>query len=89
VISIYGDTTQAGAGTVITINKGSRDGVEVGHVLALSNKGRVVTNAGQSLTLPDDHFGLLFVFRVFDKVSYALVMQASLPVQVLDYAKNP
>jgi hypothetical protein len=89
VISIYGGVSQAGQNTVITLNKGSRDGLETGHVLALYHKGEVVTNEGKEYTLPDDRYGLVFVFRVFDKVSYALVMQTKLPVQLLDRAQTP
>jgi hypothetical protein len=89
VISIYGGVTQAGQNTVITLNKGERDGVQSGHVLALSSKGGTVKSEGKNLALPDEHNGLLFVFRVFDKVSYALVMQTRLPVQLLDHAQTP
>ena len=89
VISIYGDGTQAGMGSVITLNKGERDGLQIGHVLALSSKGRVVTFEGKELLLPDERYGLVFIFRAFDKVSYALVMQSSQFVQVLDEAKKP
>lgn len=89
VISIYGGVTQGGQNTVITLNKGERDGLQSGHVLALSSKGRAVKSEGKDIALPDERYGLLFVFRVFDKVSYALVMQARLPVQVLDRAQTP
>jgi hypothetical protein len=89
VISIYGGVSQGGQNTVITLNKGARDGLENGHVLALYHKGEVVKNEGQQYTLPDERYGLVFVFRVFNKVSYALVMETHLPVQLLDSAKNP
>ena len=89
VISIYGGVSQAGQNTVITLNKGARDGLQSGHVLALFSKGRVVKSEGKDLALPDVRYGLLFVFRVFDKVSYALVMQTRLPVQLLDHAATP
>jgi hypothetical protein len=89
VISIYGGVSQAGKNTVVTLNKGQRDGVQSGHVLALNAKSRVIQSEGKNVTLPDDHYGLLFVFRVFEKVSYALVMQARLPVQLLDHAVTP
>ncbi len=86
VISIYGGVSQGGQNTVITLNKGLRDGVEDGHVLALYRKGEIVD---KNLTLPDMRYGLLFVFRTFDKVAYALVMQTSLPVELLDRAQTP
>jgi nucleoid-associated protein YgaU len=89
VISIYGGISQAGQNTVITLNKGKRDGLQSGHVLALTSKGRVIKDEGKRVALPDEHYGLLFVFRMFDKVSYALVMQAHLPVQLLDRAVTP
>jgi hypothetical protein len=89
VISIYGGVSQAGQNTVITLNKGRRDGLESGHVLAMYRKGEAVESEGEDFTLPDERYGLVFVFRVFDKVSYALVMQTRLPVQLLDRAKTP
>ena len=86
VISIYGGVSQAGQNTVITINKGRRDGLEDGHVLALYRKGEKVEG---NLKLPDVRYGLLFIFRTFDKVAYGLVMQTSLPVELLDKAQTP
>ena len=89
IISIYGGVSQAGQNTVVTLNKGARDGLESGHVLALYHKGEDIKSAGKTYTLPDDRYGLLFVFRVFDKVSYGLVMETRLPAQLLDRAVNP
>jgi hypothetical protein len=89
VISIYGGVSQAGQNAVVTLNKGRRDGLESGHVLAMYRKGETVESEGEDFTLPDERYGLVFVFRVFDKVSYALVMQTRLPVQLLDRAKTP
>jgi len=96
VISIYGGVSQAGKNTVITLNKGLRDGLENGHVLALYRKGETMTEKGKGFLskdvhydLPDTRYGLLFVFRTFDRVAYALVMQSSLPVELLDRAQTP
>jgi hypothetical protein len=89
IISVYGGVSLGGQSTVITLNKGKRDGLESGHVLALYRKGETVKDNGDNVTLPDERYGLAFVFRVFDKVSYALVMQTRLPVQLLDRAQTP
>ena len=89
VISVYGGVSQGGQNSIITLSKGVRDGLEVGHVLALYRKGEIVKHEGEKYTLPDERYGLVFVFRVFDKVSYALVMQTKLPVQLLDRANTP
>jgi hypothetical protein len=89
VISIYGAVSQGGQDSVITLNKGARDGLQNGHVLALYHQGEDVKFQGDKYTLPDERYGLVFVFRVFNKVSYALVMQTKLPVQLLDRANTP
>lgn len=93
VISIYGGVAQGGQNAIVTLNKGKRDGLESGHVLALYHKGEYVTEGGSWFSererLPDYRFGLVFVFRTFEKVSYALVVETSLPVQLLDPVITP
>ena len=96
VISIYGGVSQAGQNAIITLNKGARDGLENGHVLAMYRKGETMTEKGKGFfakdtkfDLPNTRYGLLFVFRTFDKISYALVLQTSLPVELLDRVQTP
>ncbi len=99
VIGIYGGLDkvgEAGPQSIITLNRGRSDGVEVGHVFALYRPGPVVVDAsdktsGKSATfkLPDERYGLAFVFRVYDRVSYALVMHISRPVNPLDVIQTP
>jgi hypothetical protein len=92
VISVYGGVLQAGQNAIITLNKGRRDGLEAGHVLALYQKGEEIHKPGwftRNTVLPDMRYGVIFVFRVFEKVSYALVMETKLPVQILDRASTP
>ncbi|MDD5240611.1 MAG: LysM domain-containing protein [Sulfuricella sp.] len=95
IISAYGGIAEVGKGAIITINKGARDGLEIGHVLALYRHGKNVAPAeydetsAKTVKLPDERNGLVFVFRVFDKLSYALVMQSEGPVHVLDDARTP
>ena len=99
VIGIYGgvgNVGEAGPQQVISINRGKANGVEVGHVLAVYNLGGTVRDtskgaydAGARIQLPDERAGLAFVFRVFDRVSYALIMQASKPVAPLDVVQTP
>jgi LysM domain len=99
VIAIYGGVGkvgEAGPQQVISINRGKADGVEVGHVLALYNLGGTVRDTtkkqddpGARIKLPDERAGLAFVFRVFDRVSYALIMQLTRPVAPLDVVQTP
>jgi hypothetical protein len=95
VIGIYGSlgkVGEAGPQSIISINKGARDGLEVGHVLALYSLGgsvRDVSTARGTIRLPDERAGLAFVFRVFNRVSYALVMNITRPVSPLDVVQTP
>jgi hypothetical protein len=92
IISIYGGVDQAGQNSIVALNKGRRDGLENGHVLALYQAGEVVRSDSlfkRNTVLPDMRYGLLFVFRVFDKVSYAVIMETRLPAFIGDRASTP
>ena len=94
VIALYGGGTklaEAATGAVISISQGKSQGLEVGHVVALYRPGGLVAERGRTgtLTLPNDRYGLAFVFRVFDRISYALVMNVTKPVYALDLVQNP
>lgn len=89
IISVYGGVTEVGRGSVVALSKGKRDGLEMGHVLAVYRKSQTISPERKLVPLPDERTGLVFVFRVFDKVSYALVMQSSQPIQVLDAVQTP
>lgn len=89
IVSVYGGVTEVGRGSIISINKGMRDGLEMGHVLAVYRKNQTVYPGRQVVDLPDERIGLLFVFRVFEKVSYALIVQSSSAIQVSDIVQTP
>jgi hypothetical protein len=102
VLSIYGGVGEGGRHSIVSLSRGKRDGVEMGHVLALYRSGVAVTNrfeknggsifdSDEALThqLPDERYGLLFVFRTFDKVSYGLVIDAKRPVVAGDRIRKP
>ena len=74
---------------VVVINKGTADGIESGHVLAILKDGeRRIDNsqAGErtAMKLPDERNGLLMVFRPFEKLSYALILEISDTVKIGD-----
>jgi hypothetical protein len=99
VMSIYGGIAkvgEAGPQSIISINRGKADGVEIGHVLALYAQGGTVRDitkearaADARIQLPDERAGLAFVFRVFDRISYAVVMNITRPVGPLDVVQTP
>jgi len=41
------------------------------------------------MKLPDERHGLLFVFRVFDRMSYALILNVQEPVKPGDRFTQP
>ncbi len=96
VISIYGSgvaNASAAQSQVVVINKGTRDGLERGHVLALlSDGGRIVDKTDPkkpTIKLPDENNGILMVFRTFEKVSYGLILEIKTGVKVGDRLINP
>ena len=89
IVSVYGSAVvNAAQNQVVAINKGSRDGLERGHVLAIQKFGeRMIdkTDANKAqMKLPDERNGLLMVFRTFDRISYALVLDITDGVKVGD-----
>lgn len=95
IVSAYGGVAEVGRGSIVTLNKGGQDGLEIGHVLALYRHGRSIApganddTSPETVKLPDERYGLVFVFRVFEKLAYALVMQSERPVQILDDVRTP
>lgn len=104
IVSLYDRlvTSEGGKDSIVALNKGRRDGLEMGHVLAIYRAGTTVSEQSaprytmpwsstktQEIKLPDERYGVLFVFRVFDSVSYALVMESSRPVTPGDIAQTP
>lgn len=94
VASIYNSQGQvAGRFNIITLSKGKNDGMELGHVVALSRSQGELTYRGdggkETYKLPAQRYGLALVFRVFNRLSYALVLDSSEPVSVGDDALAP
>ena len=94
VVAVYGDGLRAGQNQVVSLNRGKADGVESGHVLALWRAGistpdKTVVGKPVAMQLPDERHGLLFVFRVFDRISYALILNVQDPVRSGDRFTQP
>ena len=93
VMSIYGGVNEAGKYSVISINRGNNAELEIGHVLALfrnrTSQGYDDGGRRVSTTIPEERYALAFVFRVFERVAYALVVETSKPVIIGDAVRNP
>lgn len=94
IVSIYGSAVaNASQNQVVVINRGKRDGLVSGHVLAILKDGarKVDTTdpARPLIKLPNERNGLMMVFRTFEKLSYGLVLDITDGVQVGDRFVTP
>ena len=93
IVSLYGDALSAGSNQIVALNRGARDGLERGTVLALWHEGAVThdksVQRGALIKLPDERIGVVFVFRVFDRMSYGLVLETVEPTVPGDRVTQP
>jgi hypothetical protein len=111
IIALGSNSAEGGRGSIVTLDRGTRDGIEVGHILAIYHPSPVIADPRtydgpdvlarfmdqtkaivaptRYLNIPPERSGLLFVFRTFDKVSYALVVNAAEPVVIGDLLRKP
>jgi nucleoid-associated protein YgaU len=91
ILDVPRGVTQIGQFDVVTLNKGARDGLVEGNVLAIYKTGETVRDrvTGESVKIPDERAGLLMVFRTYEKLSYALVLNASRQLAIMDKVRNP
>ncbi len=94
IVSVYGSAVaNAAQNQVVVVNLGTRDGIESGHVMAIMKDGaRLIDKtdpARPALKLPDERNGLLMVFRTFEKLSYALVLDITDGVKIGDRLIDP
>lgn len=93
IISVVDGVTQIGQYQIVVMNRGEREGVDVGTVFAVYQTGHKipdqVSRSKKEVKLPDERAGLVMVFRTFEKVSFGLIMKAESALHVGDKIKNP
>ena len=94
IISVLNGVSQIGQYNIVVLDRGQRDGLSPGHVLTIKRRGLVVRDtvspiSGTMVNLPDEPAGTLLVFRVFERVSFGLVMRATHAMHVGDRVSNP
>ncbi len=91
ILDVPRGVTQVGQFDVVTLNKGARDGLAEGNVLAVYKTGETVRDriTGELVKIPDERAGLLMVFRTYDKISYGLVLTATRQLAIMDKVRNP
>jgi hypothetical protein len=94
IIAVLDGVSRIGQYHTVVLDKGLQDNLEVGHVLAVYQTGetaqdRINPKMGRTVRLPDERAGTIMVVRLFDRVSYALVMESTRDIRVLDRVTNP
>ena len=100
IVSVTDGVSIVGAYQIVTLNMGTNDGIEPGHVLSVFQAGRVekdrFANRGffrgyfpEKVDLPEEYAGHMMVFRSFDDISYGLIVKAKSEIHVLDVVRNP
>jgi len=102
IIAVSDGVTVIGQYQVVVINRGARDGLTPGNVLAvLAAGGTIRDNLSKGylsgmpslfspkVHLPDERTGTFMVFKTFDRMSYGLIMEAKDIIRVADHVENP
>lgn len=91
IIRMFGAVNSVARNDVVVVNKGQREGLREGNLLEIIQPGEMIkdTQMKQFVRLPAQKAGTLLLFRVFDKVSYGLIMQSTQPITMNDRVKNP
>ena len=96
IISVEGGVALVGQLDVVVLNRGERDGLNVGNVLAIFKQGEIVRDEmidekeeDNTVQLPDEQAGMLMVFQSFEKMSLALVLNAERGINIGDAVRNP
>ena len=103
IISVVDGVSLIGQYQVIVLNRGARNGLAPGDVLTVFQDGEVVRDrysksafvsekslfGGEKVKLPDEEAGTVMVFKVYDRIAYGLVMEATDAIRVHDTVRNP
>jgi hypothetical protein len=94
IMSVLSGSSLVGQYQVVVLNRGSEAGLEPGHVLRAFKAGATIRDTqrgafGEKVRLPDEPAGTMMVFRTSERLSYALVMEATSPLALLDIVRNP
>lgn len=99
IMATSGQKSGVGLWQIVSINGGSADGIESGHVFSAFRRGNVVDDRvgyrhgsfskESEVRLPDVYDGIVMVFRTFDHISYGIVMSGGRVVQEYDILRHP
>ena len=91
IMAVEGGVSQVGRLDVVALNRGARDGLVAGNVLAIFKRGETVPDplTKERIQLPESREGLVMIFQTYERMSFGLVLNASQPLRVMDRVGNP
>lgn len=102
IMAVSDGVSVIGQYEVVVINRGARDGLVPGNVLAVYEAGQEIRDtankgflgsmsrlAAPKVRLPDERSGTFMVFKTFDNMSYGLIMEATTIIRIADRVENP
>jgi len=100
IISVVDGVSLIGQYQVVVLNRGARNGLAPGDVLTVFQTGETISDryaggfmntvsGGETVKLPDEEAGTVMIFKVYDRIGYGLVMEATSDIRVLDSVRNP
>ncbi|MDH3534376.1 MAG: LysM peptidoglycan-binding domain-containing protein [Gammaproteobacteria bacterium] len=94
IVALLDAISQTGVYQTIAINLGQRDGIESGNLLKIVRTGEIIPDKAEPdpdfrVKLPDERVGMAMVIRSFEKMSFALIMEAEVPITIKDYVESP
>ncbi|HEY6123350.1 MAG TPA: LysM peptidoglycan-binding domain-containing protein [Steroidobacteraceae bacterium] len=100
IIAVADGAEQVGPYQVVVLNRGAEAGLTQGAVLAVDQQGELIVDKSRhypwkkeafpdEVRLPYERAGTLIVFKVYEKISYGLVIGARAPMRVADRVYNP
>jgi hypothetical protein len=99
VLGTSGQRSGVGMHQIVSINGGTNQGLEPGHVFSAFGRGAVVADRtgyrwgsfakDAEVRLPEVYDGLVMVFRTFDEISYGMVLGGARVVEEYDLLRHP
>lgn len=94
IISLFDALFGVGKFQIAVINRGGRDGLEVGDLLATLSSGANVNDyfnprGNENVKLPNERTGLMMIFEIFDHVSYGLILESTRIIRNHDVVVTP
>lgn len=100
IMAVVDGVSMIGQYQVVAVNRGTSHGLATGHVLAIDQKGEVIPDGacrrsalswciGKKIQLPDERAGTMLIFKTYEKMSFGLIVETTVPVRIADIVRTP